>query len=33
MEGRVIKNDFAKHRSKQIDVLIGEIIYCVVEMP
>jgi hypothetical protein len=31
LEGRVIKNVFAKHCVKQIDVLVGKTMYCVVQ--
>jgi hypothetical protein len=31
LEGRVIKNVFAKHRAKQIDALVGKTMYSVAQ--
>jgi hypothetical protein len=31
LEGRVIKNVFAKHLAKQIDALVGKTMYCIAQ--
>jgi len=31
LESRVIKNVFANHHAKQIDALVGKIMYCVIQ--